>query len=74
MMLKAQRNVTQWRKSRQGLGATELQEILVARLTACVTVLETLVELNKVDARYHETILRVVRHGNDALELLGVSR
>ncbi len=55
------------RRTQKTIGLAERIEVLKARLGVCVVTLETLIELNKVDPAFHETMQRVIRHGNEAL-------
>lgn len=72
-MLKAQRT-TESRSDtvRRAADMADRNEVLTARLTACVAVFDALLETGQVAPSCRETIERVVRHSNDALALGGV--
>ena len=58
-----------WRRVSNSVPAMgERIKVLEARLMATTAVLETLVSLDKIDPAYLETVQRVLRHANAALE------
>ena len=52
----------------KAIGPAARVEVLEARLTACVAVMEALIETHRVDSECHETLKRVIRHSRQALD------